>query len=49
MRDLEYKIKWVGYDPTWESIRELKGTANEILKEYHVKHKLRVYKWMQKD
>jgi hypothetical protein len=47
MRDLEYKVQWVGYDPTWKNITDLKGTANEVLREYHTKHQLRVYKWME--
>jgi hypothetical protein len=46
MRDLEYHIKWVGYEPTWEPVMDLKGTANELLREYHKAHGLRVYKWM---
>jgi hypothetical protein len=42
MTDLEYCLKWLGYEPTWEPISDLKGTANELLKEYHERHGLRV-------
>jgi hypothetical protein len=45
MADLEYEIKWVGYDEsTWEPIEYLKGTSNEFLRKYHQKNGLRVYK-----
>jgi hypothetical protein len=27
MRDLEYHLKWVGYEPTWERVMDLKGTV----------------------
>jgi hypothetical protein len=46
MQDLQYKIKWTGYDTTCEPITDLKGTVNQILKNYHVEHGLRIYKWM---
>jgi hypothetical protein len=38
LRDLQYKIRWMGYDVMWELITDLKGTANEMLKDYHAKH-----------
>jgi hypothetical protein len=44
MADLEYEIKWVGYDElTWEPIEYLKGTSNEFLRKYHQENGLRVY------
>ena len=46
-RDLEYLIKWVGYqDPTWEPLENLKGGSKEILRDYHTANGLRVYRWM---
>lgn len=47
MKDLEYRVKWVGDDATWESISHLRGTANELLREYHERQGLRVYNWMR--
>jgi hypothetical protein len=50
MKDLQYEVKWAGYDKTtWEPILCLKGTANEFLRAYHEKEKLRVYNWMREE
>ena len=35
MDNLTYQVKWVGYEPTWEPIANLQGSANELLREYH--------------
>lgn len=47
-KNLEYEVKWLGYkETTWENIANLKGTANDFLREYHERHGLRIYKWMK--
>ena len=47
MHDLEYEVKWVGYDKTsWEPVDMLKGSANDLVRDYHKAHGLRIYKWM---
>ena len=48
MKNLEYEVKWVGYEATtWEPIQNIKGTSNEALLDYHTEHGLRLYKWMK--
>jgi len=50
VRDLEYRIKWVGYaDHTWEPLVNLRGSSNELLGEYHAANGLRVYRWMERE
>jgi hypothetical protein len=44
IKDLEYHVKWVRYEPTWEPVMDLKGTANKLLRKYYKAHRLRVYK-----
>jgi hypothetical protein len=41
-------VKWVGYaDATWEPLANLRGSSNELLREYHAANGLRVYRWME--
>ena len=48
VRDLKYLVKWVGYsDVTWEPLANLRGSSNELLREYHAAHGLRIYRWME--
>jgi len=47
--DLEYLVKWVGYsDATWEPLANLRGSSNELLREYHAVNSLRTYLWMER-
>jgi len=47
-RDLEYLVKWAGYsDATWEPLGNLRGSSNELLREYHAANGLRIYWWME--
>jgi len=49
VRDLEYLVKWVGYnDTTWEPLANLRGSSNELLREYHTANGLRIYRWMER-
>jgi len=48
VRDLEYLVKWVVYsDATWELLANLRGSSNELLREYHAANGLRTYRWME--
>ena len=41
-------VKWVGYnDATWEPLANLRGSSNELLREYHSANGLRIYRWME--
>jgi len=49
VRDLEYFVKWVDYsDATWEPLANLRGSSNELLREYHAANGLRTYWWMER-
>jgi transposase InsO family protein len=47
IRDLKYLLKWVGDpDPTWEPLANLRGSSNQLLRDYHSANGLRTYQWM---
>ena len=49
VQDLEYLVKWVGYsDTTWEPLANLRGSSNELLREYHAANGIRTYRCMER-
>jgi hypothetical protein len=50
VKNLRYLVKWLGDpDPTWEPLGNLRGSSNELLRDYHAANGLRVYRWMEEE
>jgi hypothetical protein len=50
VKTLQYHVKWAGQDLSeadWQPLANLRSGCKRFLREYHEKHGLRVYKWMQ--
>jgi hypothetical protein len=46
-KTLQYKVKWLGYpEPDWQPLGNLKGGCRDLLRDYHRKMGLLVYRWM---
>jgi len=46
-KTLQYKVKWIGYpEPDWQLLANLKGGCRGLLRDYHWKTGLLVYRWM---
>jgi len=46
-KTLQYKVKWLGYpEPDWQPLTNLKGGCRDLLRDYHRKMGLLVYRWM---
>jgi hypothetical protein len=49
MSDLEYEVKWTGYDETtWDPVEYPKARSNKFLYRYHTENNLWLHKWMRK-
>jgi hypothetical protein len=46
INNLEYQVKWVGYNATWELMVYWRRLDDEFLREYHEDKGFRIYKWM---